>query len=300
MKLSAVAAAISLAAARLGIAASVQVASIAATAEASRMKLLYALGHWITRLYKEDSATALDVMVRSFFKSLVDNAATADAITREFIKGLNETPKTTDTKIIEFFKTIGDSFASVDAAALGVEKPLGDSASTADAIAHAFTKDLIDTGSFSDVEVYAFLKVLLDSASTVDAIAVALEKPFSDGLSLADSVTLLNAKQLYDQVNSTDDIDGAASIADDQTMEFIKGITDVGALSDLISIQATFNRVFADQSSDGFNAVDQISKNVGLAEVDSAQVSDGGSIRSQGYSDFTYFSADYVGVYLTF
>jgi len=160
----------------------------------------------------------------------------------------------------------------------------------------------------------------------------------------------VSTKQLSDTVSFTDDVDGTASILDDQEMQFTKIKTDVAAAIDVFERQVDFDRAFADASgvvdndllaigkplsdapntSDSTNMVtgkqiydipvasETLAKSFNRPRSDSALLGDAtvvalgkvvldltsstdtGSLRSQGYSDFTYFAEDFVGASTTF
>lgn len=138
-------------------------------------------------------------------------------------------------------------------------KNLTDDAALADDVSWEFTKALHDDAGLTDDQVIDFFKTLVNQANVTDVQSMALIKDLRDSLWV------------------TDDPDGAASIADEQTMAFIKGRTDMAAVSD----------AFQSMSFD-------------KALVDSALITDTGSLRSQGYCEFSYFAEDFVGASRSF
>ena len=85
-------------------------------------------------------------------------------------------------------------------------------------------------------------------------------------------------KILSETIGVTDDIDGESSVLDDQEIQFFKVRVDVAHATDTLDFTMAFNRTFTDTASS----------------------TDAGSIRNQGYADFTFFAEDYVGVSRTF
>jgi hypothetical protein len=84
-------------------------------------------------------------------------------------------------------------------------------------------------------------------------------------------------KLLTNSVGVTDDFDGVAVPDDDQTIQFIKVLTD------------------------SFASAESEVKSFGKSSSDSASSSDSGTLLNQGYVDNPYYFADdYVGAKRTF
>ena len=83
-------------------------------------------------------------------------------------------------------------------------------------------------------------------------------------------------KVISETAGVTDDLDGEATADDDQDMTFVKVRSNLATITDVISIVK--NTLFSDTSA----------------------LTDSGSVRNQGYCDFSYFEADYVGDSRTF
>jgi hypothetical protein len=152
--------------------------------------------------------------------------------------------------------------------------------------------DLLDNSTVTDNQVQAFFKSLSDSSSIAEALLFAVDKALadtpaltdftsfsitksgvSDGAAVSESHSRHLAKLVFDTINVTDDIDGAASILDDQEMQFFKTRTHIANVSDLHIL------------------------NFGLGASDTTLITDAGLLRAQNYTpDFTYFAEDYVGV----
>jgi hypothetical protein len=85
-----------------------------------------------------------------------------------------------------------------------------------------------------------------------------------------------STKALADTANVTDDFDGAASIEDDQVMQFVTSRSEIATASESASLLA------------------------GKGLADSASTGDSGSLRMQGYCDDSYFAETYLGTSITF
>jgi hypothetical protein len=127
-----------------------------------------------------------------------------------------------------------------------------------------------DTVGLLDAKVYVFFKALLDVTGASDALASSFHKPAFDGSSVADAYALFLTKIVDDRINVTDDIDGAASIQDDQEMQFTKGVTDIAGVSDEIYIIIEVLREFFDEAMTSDFAAVSFSRPVS----DAAQLTD--------------------------
>ena len=358
MKLTSVAKALSIAATRLGMAASVQPKSMDMGVVVSPIKLAYELGTFILRMAKMESVAALDSagavsqVFLHFFKTKTDSAALADAVAFDFYKALTDQAGFTDVQIFDFFKALADTARVSDVQTMRLDKPLAEQFSALDSAVAAFGKALTDTTAVSDDDVIDFFKTLADSYSVTDTQVIALGKALDDSAGFTDGLYRDISKALFDQIMVTDDLDGAASIDDDQTMVFSKQVTDLFGAVDLFTRVVGFVRSFEDSAAasdtavfvagkgldevpvlhdtdirfagtkaltddgvvvesiakafspaphtDSFATLDQYSLTPGVVKTDTASITDTGSLRSQGYCDFSYFAEDYVGASRTF
>ncbi len=119
---------------------------------------------------------------------------------------------------------------------------------------------------------------------------------------------------MTDILSVTDDVDGEASVLDDQEMQFVKQRTDSAIMSDVIefiisavrnfqetpSVADALAKATARSQSDNALAGDAAIVAPGKGLQNTASTSDAGSLRSQGYCDLSYFADDYVGATRTF
>ena len=198
----------------------------------------------------------------------------------------------------------------------------------------SYAKPLTEHPATSDNDVIAFAKALADHGFIAEAIdTLAVGKVFSDAYAASDVINTLGiTKALFDTVTFTDDVDGAASLLDDQEMQFQKLTTDAASVVEQFYRQVGYTRAFSDSSavadttnlvtgkqlydipvatetlamsftrprSDSalFGDANVVSSNKVVFDLTSS--TDAGSLRSQGYSDFTYFEEDFVGASTTF
>tara|TARA_E500000081_G_scaffold147156_1_gene171051 strand:+ start:1699 stop:2880 length:1182 start_codon:yes stop_codon:yes gene_type:complete len=147
---------------------------------------------------------------------------------------LFENPQTTDAQVFSFFKTLTDSSTAADAAAISFATARAETTTTVDEQILAVFKSLVDATSITDAHVKTFGLGRADTANAVDS-----------------QITHLN-KHAADTVNATDDVDGAASVLDDQEMQFVKARSDTAAATESLSKQVGYNRTH----TNAFSAVD--------------------------------------------
>jgi len=205
-----------------------------------------------------------DAQVLAFFKTLTDSSIAADAAAVSFATARADTTTTTDEKIMSVFKTLADVASVTDLASLAPEKFFSDSGTVTDSLIFARSRSFSDLAYPTDTfaSQAAFSRSFTDTAYPTDTFAS--QAAFS--------------RSFTDTAYATDNFDGEASILDDQEMQFLKSLTDIASVSDSIIVLKTIPLV--------------------LTETPSA--TDAGSLRSQGFADFTYFAEDFVGASRTF
>jgi hypothetical protein len=161
-----------------------------------------------------------------------------------------------DEYLVSFYKTLTDDAGVAEHAALLTAKAFADIGVTTDDEFMAFTKNLNDTPVLTDDEVFAVGKLLQNTSAVLEAHALG------------------HSKTLTSSVSFTDDLDGTASILDDQELAVFKQRTNIASAADLFSRQVGYSRAFSDSSS----------------------TTDTGLLLKQGYTDAPYyFAEDYVG-----
>ena len=171
-----------------------------------------------------------------------------------------------------------------------------DSFATTDNAILTFFKNFTDSSALADVATVAFTKVLADESSIADVDIIEFFKNLADGAATADTLAFNHSNVLTDTVFATDDVDGAASILDDQEMQYFKNTTNLASASDSFSRTVAFTRSFAETPS----ITDLAALTYGKTFLEAPSFTDAGSLRSQGYCDFTFFAEDFVGASRTF
>jgi len=219
----------------------------------------------------KDSTGAVDDMLVSYFKTLTDNYRVADAAVRDFRKSLADSGVVTDSAVMALLKAAFDVVSMTDSALVAVSKYSVDTARASDIVSLAAGKISRDTASALDAAQIQYAGVKQDGAGVVDASILSILKQASISAGVSDVPAFSALKQFADTVGATDDIDGAASVLDDQEMIFFKVMSNIASASDTLA--SAYLKPFFEQAS----------------------VSDTGLLWSQDYCDFSYFSEDFVG-----
>ena len=254
MSLPIVANAIKAACERLGTVAQVSV---------SPLHLAIEIGEFLLNVRKRDPVAASDgtgvlsELFLTFFKAKTDVAQVAEDVSFGFYKALHETAELSDVQIIGFFKTLMDEIGVQDAQALSVSKPMTELVAGVEDHAYLLSKKIKENtvGAQDAVDYLDVVKAFNDGVGLVEARAFALSRPTADGFEVVDAAAQTVSKNLEERLHVSDDIDGAASILDDQVMQFTKQMTEIAGVTDEIYIiievlrewfdTATVSEVFA-------------------------------------------------------
>jgi hypothetical protein len=229
-----------------------------------------------------DAAGVSDASVLAFFKTFTDTAGAAEFATRAFAKSL------------------ADAGYATDAAAFETSKPAEDIAAATDTFVRdvQYNRALANAAAAQDLAFLGIAPSFADTLGMTDAIlAYILGKSLFETPTATDEVNSFSiTKTILDQATATDDLDGTATPLDDQELQFVKVKTNIAAVSDLLFLSTGFNRAFSESPT----LTDDDVFNFGKLPSDTISATDAGSLRSQGYSDFTYFLEDFVGASQTF
>jgi hypothetical protein len=198
-----------------------------------------------------DGTGAIDEFMIDFFKTLNDNPKFADNAVNAFRKVLADNPTVADIDILHFYKNLADIAITADTHRYDLVKPLTDDPSTADAHAYDFHKEAGENiTDIVDNDYLYFHKALTEAPSLVDAIdTIAFFKNTQDAAGFTDGETLAFAKFLVDNVYATDDVDGAASILDDQEMQYHKNTTNLARVTEVFFRMVAYTREYSDAAN---------------------------------------------------
>lgn len=144
------------------------------------------------------------------FTKTVTNISTVSEVTNfSTVKILSDTSTADENLALDFSRPLSDSFEAFETSSYDFEKLLIDESTASEALATTFTKLSSDLGSTSDLLTLDFNKVSGDELNLISVEVKDIEK------------------QLQSIITATDDVDGEASILDDQEVFFTKARTEV-------------------------------------------------------------------------
>lgn len=181
-----------------------------------------------------------------------------------------------------------DGAGFVDVALLNLFKNVTEDTLVAETATFAVVKALVDQGTITDFAQLSFARPVVDSFSASDLARRETAKRFFETATASESHVFVTTKALFDALNVTDDVDGEASILDDQEIQFFKNVTHVASASDSLSLQMDFARFFTETpvvsellakqlSRSLFDAaapVDTLSLGYGASKTENAYLSD--------------------------
>jgi hypothetical protein len=268
------------------------------------------------------SIVDLEQVLKDFARPVFDPLQVSDIP----VKSISKTPSVEELSVGDtlepflFGKNSFDSVGAIETLRRDMAKIVGDDTDQEYVADGYFFEDYI-VGSPTEI------------LATFDLFASTLAKSFSDSSSASDAFErqVDFSRAFNDSVFFTDDVDGAASILDDQEMQFFnRDFADSAASTDSVArftskvLTNTFgvtdnkNVLTSKHIYDIPVVSDVLAKSTSSARSDSAllgdadtfalnkllqdltSTADAGSLRSQNYSDFTYFGEDFVGASRTF
>jgi hypothetical protein len=236
----------------------------------------------------EDQAFIFSKKVREDTSVATDEINTKDV-------GLNKADPVSvaDPHYYDYGKPLADSYAIASTHSLEPGKVLYDSVSGIGDYVFIFAKKAPDDTfrAIDQINTIGVGKAEEDATSASDQINTKeVSKPVADQSSAADQInTKATSKQLTDSLYATDDVDGAASILDDQEMQFVKGVTHAVGCSDFFEIYKVFYRDFDDPAI----TADLLSRAFGKAVSHVASTADAMYFAAgKALSDVTSFTDD--------
>lgn len=201
-----------------------------------------------------DSVALTDTLqvVMSYARKLSDSSYLTDLLQRQVGKGLQDGGLFSELvhRSTRFFRSFADTARFGDQRRADLNKQQNDDGYTLGS--DYFAEDYIARGDLFSIlsqHFAALTKAHSDSAGLVDQAVSTSGKASTDTVLWTDSATRGMTQALSDAFSATDDVDGAASINDDQEAQFIKSRTDQATITDVFSRQVAFSRVSADSAS---------------------------------------------------
>lgn len=241
-----------------------------------------------------DTSVVLDEAVWSFGKALASSTLGAtDSQTLEFGKALTDSVSFEEvfTALIIFVREFADTADVSDSHVIATIKSFGDSTSTEDDYVLSLNKLIRDgvamNDSFdaTDGSQFAFTKSIMNMAFIAEELVKTLERPLDDSVEPTEALTYTLGKILAHSVSTQESLAFTVDLAKADTAD----VADV-----------PFKSFTKSPFSDSAVSDDTFSLQPGKHLTDNLDTGDTGSLRSQGYADFSYFAEDYVGDSRTF
>jgi len=288
---------------------------------ADNLKFSLSQGQFLAIFELFENPQTTDAQVFAFFKNLTDSSIAADAAAKAFGTARQDSASTVDEKVLAVLKPIVDAPSVTDLTFRSVVKPaLADTVAASEQILIEYfnTQILLETVSATDdldgattaeddqemqfVKVRSDTAVITDSlvrqlnynrthadaASAIDLASLAPEKFFSDVGGVSDALLISRSKGLSSSAGATDTFVRQNS--------FSRPFTETPSANDLPELQLSTTR------SDSASVTDSVIvlRTVNQFHSETPSATDAGSLRSQGFADFTYFAEDFVGASRTF
>ena len=246
--------------------------------------------------YIRDGARPSDQLFFEFFKEFAgaDNAAVSEAHFTAFSKPLTDAVSIVDAEQIlkDFNRPVFDPLQVSDLPSKGVAKaPFLEEVSVGDTLEpFLFGKNQFDTAGATETLRRDMTKIVGDDTdqeyvtdgyffedyvvgepteilAIFDLFAPTLSKPFADSGAASDVFTrqVDFSRAFEDDVFFTDDVDGEATILDDQEMQFFKNTTDVANVSESFDRIVAYIRAFSHSAAATDDSVNTVGK--GLADL---------------------------------
>jgi len=226
-----------------------------------------------------DSPTAVDVYTYATTKAFTEAPSMVDSFDYTTGKAFTESPALTDAIVNAFFKNPADAAGTTDAAVFDRNKILSDSVNATD--------DIDGAASTNDDQEMQFVKNTSETPSVSDVLSILghYTRSFTESPAITDSDTIETGKNVTEN----------PSISETHHYNFDKLLGDTPAINDAFALQVTLNPF---SEAPGVTDTPSVVPNKIVLETPS--LTDAGSLRSQGYCDFTFFEEDYVGASRTF
>ena len=243
---------------------SVKASAIAASVNATLITVSAAIGRFLIFLEKADQAGVADLPSLGLVKPLKDLMGALDAARVTFGKGATDGSRLSDASARAVIKGLSDTVRFSEATPKALSKVLKDTTAILDLYAALLTKPLSESPRVTDSKALTSQKNVNELMALVDAATRSFGKTMTEATGVVDLATRALSKNLTEALFVTDDIDGQASILDDQTVAFFKSRSDLFSVIDEIAVQVKFVRSFDEATtfSDG-NFLDSIK---GLSE----------------------------------
>lgn len=176
-----------------------------------------------------------DLYIVSFSKNISETPVVSEQIDNfDFGKSVSEISQISDLfgRFVSFKRDFSDAFSVTQLQTMEMGK------------------NLSDTGAFTEVQIHDMGKNLTESPAITDSVLkeTVFNRSHGDAFDSTDvfeRVVSYN-RDFTETIYATDDLDGEASLQDDQEMQFTKTRTELSFVSESLDRSVSYNRDFAD------------------------------------------------------
>lgn len=223
-----------------------------------------------------DASSFTDSTQYDFSKQLYDYSAASETLSRRTSKRLRDSGDLSDLDLaIQAGKNIGDSTILTHELRFDTTKYIEEASHASDLFSLSFGRPVLDSWTAAESISIRPRKVFAEVSSASDTSSVLFNKQPKDYGTLSISTSFDVSKSLVDNIFVTDDIDGEASIEDDQTMSFTKVRSELGTFTDLLERAVSYRRTLQELPTLSDNQFFTTGKNI----YDAASVVDTAVLR---------------------
>lgn len=258
--------------------------------EAQVIKAAALTGQFLEWIYANEQLDLTDEAAFALQRHLSDIASVAEQIGVLTNKAREDAFQVDDQALITATKGLADTLGFIDVHVMFVGKGLVDEPVVQDFPAFALSRSFEDgfayfegpgrseyaTGYFLEDYAYEgapairFIKAREDAAALTDSTITTVVKGIDDPVSLTETISRHISRHIADAINVTDDLDGMATLEDEQVMSLRKAVADLAGITDSFVRVVFFTRDPIDQVgvTDATNAV------IGKGVADETAISD--------------------------
>lgn len=239
--------------------------SVSVAVKVATIGLVTELGRFVEVLFKQDDVGLTDTEKRAVYKVSADAYVALDKYISALSKAKTDASAVADKEYAAVAKVLKDLTGLLDHYKATIHKPFYDQVVGLEEHVYVFAKKAPENFVHpSDrIDTKAVAKLRQDAWAVSDDDVVEFYKNRTDAAGFSDERYRFIEKVLTDSVNTTDDIDGAASIDDDQEVQFFKVISELTATQDEFYRFMAFVRNFSDAAAVSDNTFNVYSKPFG-------------------------------------
>jgi len=268
--------------------AQVAYATASTTAEIHAVSVTYVVP--VSAISHINLAVGVSVDDSGRYPYIIDTAVILDSLLFSVGKVFSDVASVQELKSISTTKPFADGWTVADAVSVRPELFRSESVGVTDTDTYSMAKVLRETPVVTETLYFSMSKLRSDSWTVTDAKALQLGLTRFESVGTSDTDTYSLAKVLLETPVVTETL--YFSVA--------KLLADSVGMSDSFDLNDGSTYTFTKDINDVSFVNDAMAKNLQPRVLETVSVDSSGSLRNQGYCDFTYFAEDYVGDSRTF